>query len=61
MDPSAQAAAFLAGGHRGGGLVQVQRAGVSDADQPDTETGDDGGEEASGKVVVGALRSGAGG
>ena len=45
LEPSAEAEDLIAGGLRSGGLVQVQRAGLPDADQPDIATSDDGRKE----------------
>src|ERR1700684_1621900 len=45
LEPSAQTQDLFTRGCGSGGLAQVQRTGLPDADQSDTEEGDDGGEE----------------
>jgi len=45
LEPSAEAEDLIARGSRSGGLVQVQRAGIPDADQPDIAASNDGRKE----------------
>jgi hypothetical protein len=43
LEPSTQSEDLVARGYRGGRLVQVQRSGLPDANQPDIERSNDGG------------------
>jgi hypothetical protein len=52
VEPPAQAKSLPARGLRGGGLVQVQGAGLPDANQPDPTYRDGGEQEENGREVA---------
>jgi len=52
VEPSTQTEDLAAGGLRGGGLVEVEGAGLPDEDQPDPAENDGGGQEKNGREVA---------